>query len=102
MRSVSLFGSALPRWLLGILLKMSGKARPPGVLHSYRAQKGMLHEAGYSATTSFWATPEMRYPTHYVPTDVTSIRSARRDESLVQGEYRSARFLMKWVPAGLV
>jgi hypothetical protein len=44
----------------------------------------------------------MRFPKEYVPTDAASIRAARRRPGFVQGESRSTRLLMQWVPAPLV
>ena len=97
------FGNALPRPLLKALLRARGDAaRPTGVLHSHRALVGLLREAGFDRLTSYWATPDVRYPTHYVPTDPEAIRAARRDPSIPQGELRSDRLVMPWVPAPLV
>ena len=44
----------------------------------------------------------MRYPAHYVPTDAASIREARRSPGFVQGETRSTKLLMRFIPASLV
>jgi len=96
------FGSALPRWLALLLIRLKGHTRPLGMLHSHRALAAMLHGAGFGRADSFWATPEMRYPTHYVPTDATSILEARRQAGFVQGESRSTRLLMQFIPASLV
>ncbi len=96
------FGSALPRWLARVLMRLKGHAMPLGMLYSYNALKAMLHKAGFEKTDSFWATPEMRYPTHYVPIDSASIRKARRSPGFVQGDIRRSRLLMRLVPASLV
>lgn len=96
------FGSALPRWLARFLVRQKGHPRPAGFLYSYTALKAKLHDAGFKKVDSFWATPEMRFPTHYVPTDATSIREARRRPGFVQGEGRSTRLLMRFIPASFV
>jgi len=96
------FGSPLPRPLWRWLLRRRGHARPGGMLHSHRALSALLREAGFERQVSYWATPEMRFPKEYVPTDAASIRAARRRPGFVQGESRSTRLLMQWVPAPLV
>lgn len=96
------FGSALPRWLARLLMRLKGHSRPLGMLYSYTALKAMLHDAGFEKVDTFWAAPEMRFPTHYVPTDAASIREARRSPGFVQGDSRSTRLLMRFVPAPLV
>lgn len=96
------FGSALPRWLAGFVMRRSGHARAQGLLHSHNALKAMLQQSGFDKVDSFWAAPEMRYPTHYVPTHTKAIREAWRQPGFVQGESRSSRLLMRFVPAGLV
>lgn len=96
------FGSALPRSWMMRALRRRGHARPSGFLHSHGALERMLHDAGFAQTRSFWAAPEMRYPTHYVATDAESVRQARRQPGFVQGEGRSGRWLMRWVPAAWV
>jgi SAM-dependent methyltransferase len=96
------FGSALPRWLARLLMRTRGHARPLGMLHSHNALKAMLHEARLERVDSFWAAPEMRYPTHYARTDAASIRDVRRSPGFVQGDGRIVRFLMRLVPDPLV
>jgi SAM-dependent methyltransferase len=96
------FGSALPRWLANTLLRLRGQARSAGQLYSHDTLKAMLHKAGFGKSASYWAAPEMRFPTHYVPTDAASIRKARLDPELVQGDMRSTNLLMRWIPAALV
>ena len=96
------FGSALPRWIAQCLLRLKGHPRALGRLYSHNALKGMLRDVGFDKIDSFWAAPEMRVPTHYVPTDTASIRQARREDGFVQGELRSTRLLMPMVPAPLV
>lgn len=96
------FGSALPRWLSQLLVRMKGHSRPFGLLHSYPGLQAMLQEAGFRDIKSYWATPEMRYPVQYVPVDAESIRSARAHPDFIQGEARSTRLLMRFVPAPFV
>ncbi|MBC7834437.1 MAG: class I SAM-dependent methyltransferase [Phycisphaerales bacterium] len=96
------FGNTLPRWLMHLGLRLRGKRRPGGLLHSYGALRRMIEGSGLEVTGSFWAVPEMRYPDRFVPGDAASIRRARGDRGLVQGEFRSTRLIMPRVPAGLV
>ena len=96
------FGNALPRWLGRLALHLKALPRAPGLLHSHAALGRMLRQAGFDRLRSFWATPEMRYPAEYVPTDPAAIRAARRRPGFVQGDARSVRLLMRWVPAPLV
>ena len=96
------FGSALPRPLAAWLLKRSGHARPMGMLHSHGALAALLRGTGFVALRSFWAVPEMRFPTAYVPVDAASIRAARGQREFVQGEGRKVGWLMRFVPAACV
>lgn len=95
------FGSALPRWLAQFLVRRRGHSRLAGMLYSHTALKAMLRDAGFERADSFWATPEMRYPAHYVSTNAASIREARRNPGFIQGEGRSTR-LIRFIPATLV
>ena len=96
------FGNALPRWLLRLLLRIRGLPEPRGVLYSHNALRSMLLEAGFEAAESFWAAPEMRFPTHYVQTDSDSVRAARQEPGFPQGESRATRVLMPRIPAAWV
>ena len=96
------FGNALPRWLHRLALRIKGHARPAGFLHSHDALRSMLIDAGYAEVQSFWAAPEMRYPTHIIPTDSASIRAARSLENFVQGDSRSTKSIMPRIPSGMV
>ncbi len=96
------FGQALPRWLVALILRCSGKSRPGGLLHSYNVLSRLLTDAGFADLQSFWAVPEYRFPREFIPTDTESIRSARRRTDFVQGSGRSTQMLMSFVPAPLV
>jgi SAM-dependent methyltransferase len=96
------FGSSLPRRLARWLLRRRGHGRPGGLLHSYRGLATLLHDAGFAVQRTYWAAPDVRFPTHYAPTDSASVRAVRRVPGLVQGAERSTRLLMPWVPAPLV
>jgi SAM-dependent methyltransferase len=96
------FGNALPRWLTRLLLRLRGSGRAPGLLHSYGALADMLRTAGFTRLQPYWATPEIRYPTEYVPIDASAIRAARSRRDFEQGESRSTRALMPRVPASWV
>ena len=92
------FGSALPRKLSALLLRRRGHRRAMGMLYSHDALASMLRDAGLTAIRSFWAAPEMRFPTHYVPTDAASVREARAKPGFVQGSGRLATWAMGFVP----
>jgi len=96
------FGNALPRPIMNLMLKLRGKRYPAGVLYTHNGLARMMRDAGLDPARSLWAAPEMRYPTHFVPVDAASIRAARKDPTLLQGESRITRLLMPRVPAGLV
>jgi SAM-dependent methyltransferase len=96
------FGQAMPRWLLALLLRLCGKSQPKGLIHSYRALRRMLSEAGFSDLQPFWAVPDFRCPTELIPADADSIRAARRRPGFVQGDMRSARLLVPLLPARLI
>ncbi len=96
------FGNALPRWLSRWLLQRKSLPKPQGLLHSHDALKAMLSGSGFGDIRSFWAAPEMRSPTRYVPTDTASVASARRTDGFVQGEMRSTQALMRLIPSSLV
>lgn len=98
------FGSALPRRLLGTALRLAGKPpHPGGWLHSHEALRQKLLAAGFASTRSFWATPEIRYPTRFIPTDdLAALADARRDPDFVQAESRRLDQVMRRVPDRLV
>src|SRR4029077_19180373 len=73
------FGSALPRPLLELILRLGRKGQSPGYLHSHNAMKRILHGIGFSPIESYWAVPEMRFPKCFVPTDTLAVRRARRN-----------------------
>ncbi len=91
------FGSALPRALARTL----NKARQKGKLYSYRGMTKLLRKHGFEVLQTWWAAPEMRWTEEMVPTDVPSVRKARR-LGLNQGATRSERLIMRFVPARLV
>jgi SAM-dependent methyltransferase len=87
------FGSALPRWLSRALLR--GR-RPPGHLHSYRELRALLRSAGFDRIDSYWATPEMRWPTHMLRFESDSFAQERR--KVPQGESRRAGAIISLLP----
>jgi SAM-dependent methyltransferase len=95
------FGSALPRWLLRMILRVRRKPRPSGYLYSWRALKRLLHGTGFREIVSYWGVPEMRFPEHIIRADTQSVRTARKSISR-QGESRRTDFLMRLTPASLV
>lgn len=98
------FGSALPRWLGRMLLR--GR-RAPGHLHSYHGLRTLLANAGFDRIDSYWATPEMRWPTHMLRFESSDFAQERR--AVPQGESRRTRaiaallpsFMLKHVTPGL-
>jgi SAM-dependent methyltransferase len=97
------FGQALPRWLLAILLRLRGKSRSNGLIHSYRALYRLLIDAGFSNLSAYWAVPEYRFPREYVPADSASIAAARRRPGFEQpGDPRYLRLLARFFPAPLI
>lgn len=96
------FGNALPRWLLNLRLKWYGKNRPEGFLHSYSQLKHMLQTQGFGNIQSFWAAPEIRYPERLIPTETASIQAARTAGGFQQGDLRSVKLIMRWLPSSLV
>ncbi len=95
------FGSALPRWLVRLALRLKGKPPAPGYLHSYNGLGKLLRDAGLMPVQSFWLVPEMRFPSTFVPVDRTTIRAARK-HLVRQGESRRTDLLMRLTPASLV
>lgn len=87
------FGSALPRWLSHVLLR--GR-RPSGHLHSYRELRALLGDAGFDRIESYWATPEMRWPTHMLKFESDTFAAERR--KVPQGESRRASALVSLLP----
>jgi SAM-dependent methyltransferase len=96
------FGSALPRRLAAWLMRRSGHTRSMGMLHSHDALVARLQDAGFASQRSFWAVPEMRFPTAYVPVDAAAVRAARARSEFSQGEGRKVKWLMRFVPAAWV
>jgi SAM-dependent methyltransferase len=93
------FGSALPRALSARLLRRRGHRRAMGMLYSHDRLAAMLRDAGLTNLRSYWAAPEMRYPTHYIATDAASVRAARAQPGLVQASGRLTNWLTSLVPA---
>lgn len=91
------FGSALPRRLSRMLLR--GR-RPPGHLHSYRELRRLLAGAGFDRMDSYWATPEMRWPTHMLHFE--SAEFARQRRQVPQGENARTRLIAACLPAALI
>jgi SAM-dependent methyltransferase len=91
------FGSALPRWLTRALL---GAKRPPGHLHSYGELRALLSNAGFERIESYWATPEMRWPTHMLRFEAGDFSRERR--KVPQGETRATRAIASLLPAFMI
>jgi SAM-dependent methyltransferase len=91
------FGSALPRWLIRMLLR--GR-RPPGHLHSYGELRGLLRGAGFDRIESYWATPEMRWPTHMLRFESADFSRQRR--SVRQGENRRTHAVASLLPSPMI
>ena len=91
------FGSALPRWLTRMLL---GQRRPPGYLHSYGELRALLADAGFGSIASYWATPEMRWPTHMLQFESAEFSQQRRKAP--QGETRVTRAVGSLLPGFMI
>jgi len=91
------FGSALPRWLSRVLL---GRRRPPGHLHSYRELRSLLRDGGFERIDSFWATPEIRWPTHMLQFEARDF--ARQRRTAPQGENRTSRAIIPLLPGFMI
>lgn len=91
------FGSALPRWLSRILLR--GR-RPAGHLHSYRELRALLRQAGFDRIDSYWATPEMRWPTHMLHFESADFAQERR--KVPQGDSRRIRAIAALLPSSMI
>ncbi len=89
------FGSALPR-VIGNAL-MSGE-RPRGYLHSFSALHRKIEDMGFRIETPYWAVPDMRWPTRYIPFEKAAVREAQRDSTLRLGG-RRLHHLIKMLPA---
>ncbi|HXS19708.1 MAG TPA: methyltransferase domain-containing protein [Steroidobacteraceae bacterium] len=98
------FGSALPRWLSRMMLR--GR-RASGHLHSYRELRGLLRSKGFDRIDSYWATPEMRWPTHMLQFEADDFARERRKVSQGENPRTSAiaavlpAFMIKHVAPGL-
>jgi SAM-dependent methyltransferase len=93
------FGNALPRWAMRLALRLRGRSAPQGLLHSHRRLSVMLEAAGLWPLTSYWLTPEMRFPTAFIPNEPQAIAAARRDDGLRQGDTRMTDWVMRRMPA---
>jgi SAM-dependent methyltransferase len=99
------FGNALPRPLLRAILKRRVRRadEPRGVLHSWSELQAMLFEAGFQDLRSYWAAPDARWPTAYIPTDTDAVRAGRAALDAAQlGTCKRVRAIMRAVPAPLV
>lgn len=93
------FGSALPR-ALGKAV-MAGE-RPEGHLYSHGGLRRRIEQAGFRIETPYWAVPEMRWPTRFVPLDdAGAVGAAQRDRALDLGGRRLSG-VMRRLPAGWV
>jgi len=96
------FGQAIPRPLLSLLLRLKGKSRPVGLIHSYSGLRRMLIEAGFGDLQPWWPVPDLRVPTELIPLEPSALREARKRPDLVQGDSRLSRFLVPLLPASAI
>lgn len=89
------WGSALPRWL-GRLLRRGKPSR--GWLHSYNHLASMLSKAGFARIEGYWAAPEMRKPTEFVPIDGHALSQRRSAPDFTQHVSRKGRLIMRLIP----
>ena len=92
------FGSALPRWLAEIV---AGKSRQAGYLHSYNELRGMIGDAGFHCIKSYWAAPEMRWPSKVLALDET-LGSERAKGGFAEGENQRTSWIMRMLPDRMI
>lgn len=92
------FGSALPRAIGKMLM---GGERSRGYLHSFGALKAMIERQGLMVETAYWALPDMRWPTHFLPFQSAAVKAAQRNPALRFGSPK-IHWLTKRLPAGWV
>jgi SAM-dependent methyltransferase len=93
------WGSALPRWLGRLVRRRKASL---GWLHSYNHLKSMLSKAGFARIESYWAAPEMRQPSEFVPIEGSNLAERRKSGELIESNSRKERLVMRLVPNGLV
>lgn len=98
------FGNALPRSILSLALRaLRGTSAPAGLLHSAGGLEHLLHETGFGDLRPYWAAPDARWPSVYVPADAPAIDEARAAlPRELLGASRRVQLAMSMVPAGLV
>jgi SAM-dependent methyltransferase len=96
------FGSALPRSVQRMALRLLRKGNAAGSLYSYSGLKRMLEQKELDVVQSYWACPEFRHPEQFIATDGRTIRSRRRSGKFRQGDTRATALLMPLVPSTLV
>lgn len=73
------FGSALPRSLCRLLMRIRGAANARGHLHSHRYLKRMVMDSGFRDCEPAVGLPEGRYAEVFVMADSDGFRELRRD-----------------------
>ena len=96
------FGNALPRRLMNLGKKVSGRGHPEGILYSHKHLKRLVVHAGLREIQSFWAIPDVRYPEAFVSIDARSIRVARKGEQFKRAGSRFERMILPLLPAAAV
>ena len=77
-----------------------GGRHPAGHLHSYRELRSLLRAAGFDRIDSFWATPEIRWPTHMLQFEAGDF--ARQRRTAPQGESRVTRVIGSLLPSFMI
>lgn len=97
------FGHALPRKMLGLVQRLTGRPeRTRGRLVSFHRLSSLLDEAGFGALRAYWAAPDARYPTAYVPFDGDVARARAALPRSALGTRRRVQWIMPFVPAPLL
>lgn len=96
------FGNALPRRLMNLGKKVSGRWQTGGILYSHKHLKRLVVHAGLREVRSFWAIPDVRYPKAFVSSDAKSIRVARTGEQFKRTGSRLERMILPFIPATAV
>lgn len=93
------FGNALPRALLALALRLTGRTRAAGCLYSTRELRRMVLDSGFADVSAYCPVPDPRHPDRVIPADPKSIAAARGGVPLASG--RVTRPLMRLMPARL-
>jgi SAM-dependent methyltransferase len=96
------FGSCLPGFVSGAILRARGISRSRGLLHSHTQLKRMLLDSGFSRCEAALGLPEARYAEQFVLADSPTFRALRAEGRVKLGSGRFVSRIMRVVPSKLV